>query len=140
MVRTASAVWTGDLKTGQGHLSSASGVLSDTAYSFHTRFEDGAGTNPEELIGAAHAGCFTMASSAVLAAAGFVAEELRTTASVTMEPVDGNQTVTKIHLETTGKVPGITAEQFEEALNKAKVNCPISRLLKAEITLNATLV
>jgi osmotically inducible protein OsmC len=139
MVRTASAAWSGDLKTGQGHLSTASGVLTDTPYSYRNRFEDEPGTNPEELIGAAHAGCFTMASSLVLANAGFVAEELRTKAEVTLEPVDGNMTVTKIHLTTVGRVPGIDEGKFKEVLAEAKEKCPISRLLNCTITLDASL-
>lgn len=139
MVRTASAAWSGDLKTGQGHLSTASGVLADTPYSYQNRFEDEPGTNPEELIGAAHAGCFTMASSLFLANAGFVAEELRTKAEVTLEPVDGNMTVTKIHLTTVGRVPGIDEAKFKEVLAEAKEKCPISRLLNCAITLDASL-
>lgn len=136
MARTASAVWNGDLKTGNGKISSTSGVLADTPYTFRDRFEDGAGTNPEELIAAAHAACFTMATSAALGKAGHTPESLHTTASVTLEPVDGAQTVTKIHLDLEGTVPGIDAETFEKIAGDAKVNCPISRLLKAEITLS----
>ncbi len=139
MIRTASAVWHGDLKSGNGTVSSASGVLHETAYSFHTRFEDGAGTNPEELIAAAHAGCFSMATSGALGRAGLTADTLATAATLTFEPVDGAPTVTKIHLALTGKVPGATAEQFAEIAADAKKNCPISRLLKCEITLETTL-
>ncbi|MDB6072514.1 MAG: OsmC-like protein [Verrucomicrobiaceae bacterium] len=139
MKRTASAVWNGDLKSGKGQLSAPGGVLNDTAYSFHSRFEDGPGTNPEELIAAAHAGCFTMATSAALGKAGFTPDELCTQASLTMETVDGNPTITAIHLDLKGRVPNIEAAKFEEIAQDAKANCPVSRVLKAEITLTATL-
>lgn len=140
MARTASAVWHGDLKSGKGTISSKSGVLSETPYTFHDRFEDGTGTNPEELIAAAHAACFTMATSGALAKAGHIAETLSTVASVTFESVDGAMTVTKIHLDLTGSVPGIDAATFEEIAGQAKVSCPISRLLKAEISLTTHFV
>jgi osmotically inducible protein OsmC len=139
MDRTANAVWTGDLKSGKGTLTTQSGVLKETAYSFHTRFEDGAGTNPEELIGAAHAGCFSMALSMILGNAGLTADRIATKATVTMVPVDGTPTVTKIHLDLTAKIPGADQAAFEKAANDAKAGCPISRLLKAEITMTATL-
>ena len=141
MIRKASAVWNGDLKSGRGQISSESTVLKDAKYSFGTRFENGPGTNPEELIGAAHAGCFSMAFSNELAKAGFTADSVSTTANVTLEnhPQTG-WTVTKIHLDTTAKVPRITADKFAEVAAGAKVGCPISRLLKAEITLDAKLV
>lgn len=139
MKRTASAIWNGDLKQGQGTLSTQGGVLNKTPYSFATRFEQGAGTNPEELIAAAHAGCFTMQLSAFLAQAGFIAEELSTNATLTFEQVDGNFTITKIHLDLTGKVLGIDAAKFEEIAGDAKAKCPVSRALKAEITLSAKL-
>lgn len=141
MNRSASAIWHGNLKKGKGTVSTESTVLKDTAYSFSTRFENGIGTNPEELIAAAHAGCFTMALSAALEGAGFVAETLSTQATVTLENVPQTSwTVTKIHLVNTAKIPGITAEKFAAVAAGAKANCPISRLLKAEISLDATLV
>jgi len=139
MKRTASAKWQGDLKSGRGVVSTASTVLTDAQYSFRSRFEEGPGTNPEELIAAAHAGCFAMALSAVLGEAGFTPEEIAATATVTMEPVDGAPTVKASHLQVVGKVPGASAEDFLKAANDAKQNCPISRLLKAEITMAAEL-
>ena len=141
MDRSASAVWHGGLKDGQGKISTQSGVLKDTQYSFSTRFENGVGTNPEELIAAAHAGCFTMALSGQLTSAEFPPESLETTAVVTMEKTDDGPTITKIHLTTKATVPGIDKAKFDELAGKAKVGCPISRLLKAaEITLDASLV
>jgi osmotically inducible protein OsmC len=139
MKRTASAVWNGDLKQGKGTLSTASGVLKQTQYSFSTRFENGIGTNPEELIAAAHAGCFTMAFSAFLGAAGFTPDELSTEATVTLEQVDGNWTITTIHLDLKGRVPGIDAAKFDEIADKAKALCPVSRVLKADISLTKKL-
>lgn len=139
MKRKASAVWKGGLKDGKGAISTASGVLSDTQYSFGTRFEDGIGTNPEELIGAAHAGCFSMAFSGQLGNAGLVAESINTTATVTMEKTDAGFTVTEIHLEVVAKIPGASQEAFETAANNAKAGCPISRLLNAKITMDAKL-
>ena len=136
MKRTASAVWNGDLKTGKGSLSAPGGVLNKTPYSFTSRFENGAGTNPEELIAAAHAGCFTMALSAALGQAGFVPQELSTKATLALEQVSGNWTITTIHLDLTGRVPGIDAAKFEAIARDAKANCPVSRVLKAEITLS----
>ena len=141
MKRKASAVWHGDLKSGRGTISTESTVLKDAQYSFGTRFENGPGTNPEELIGAAHAGCFTMALSAELQKAGFTADTLSTVANVTLENhPQTSWTVTRIHLETTAKVPAITPEKFAEIAAGAKAGCPISRLFKAEITLDAKLV
>ena len=141
MDRSASAVWHGGLKDGKGTISTQSGVLKETQYSFSTRFENGVGTNPEELIAAAHAGCFTMALSGQLSSADFTAEELNTTAVVTMEKTDDGPTVTKIKLTTRARVPNIEKEKFDELAKKAKEGCPISRLLKAaEITLDAQLV
>lgn len=141
MKRKASAVWHGDLKSGRGTLSTESSALKDSQYSFGTRFENGPGTNPEELIGAAHAGCFSMALSAELKKAGFTAETISTTASVKLENhPETSWTVTGIHLETNAKVPDISAEKFVAIANGAKVGCPISRLLKADITLDAKLV
>lgn len=141
MDRSASAVWHGALKDGKGKLSTQSGVLQETPYSFHTRFENEKGTNPEELIAAAHAGCFTMALSAQLTDAKLPPESLETTAVVTMEKTDDGPTVTKIHLVTRAKVPNAEKEKFDELAKKAKEGCPISRLLKAaEISLDAQLV
>ena len=142
MQRTAQAVWKGTGKEGSGTLTTPSGALSAQPYSFKLRFqdEDGRnGTNPEELIAAAHAGCFSMALSFQLAGAGFTADELNTTAVLTLEPVDGNQTITKIVLQLSATIPGISAEQFQTLAETAKANCPVSRLLKAEISLEATL-
>jgi osmotically inducible protein OsmC len=139
MKRTASARWTGDLKQGKGTLTTPSGVLSETPYSFTTRFEDAKGTNPEELIAAAHAGCFTMALSAFLGRAGFTPQQLATQATLTLEQVQGNWTITTIHLEVNARVPNIGREKFVEIAADAKANCPVSRLLKATITLDAKL-
>ena len=139
MVRKASAVWNGSLKEGKGTISTDSGVLSKAQYSFSTRFEDGRGTNPEELIAAAHAGCFTMALSGQLGAAGMTAESLETTAAVTLEKLEAGFTVTKIHLDVTARIPGADKAAFEKAAENAKAGCPISRLLKAEITMSAHL-
>jgi osmotically inducible protein OsmC len=139
MKRTASAIWSGDLKNGHGALATHSGVLKDTPYSFATRFEGVPGTNPEELIAAAHAGCFTMALSASLGKAGFISKRLATQASVTLELVSGNFTITSVHLENEAWVPGISAEQFATIAADAKANCPVSRLLRAEISLTAKL-
>ena len=142
MKRKASAVWRGDLKSGRGTISSESTLLKDAQYGFGTRFEKGPGTNPEELIAAAHAGCFSMALSAGLGKAGFTATEIATTATVTLDNhPQTSWTVTKIHLETTAKIPGIDAANFATIATGAKVGCPISRLLAAaEITLDARLV
>jgi osmotically inducible protein OsmC len=137
--RKASAVWNGNLKEGKGRISTASGVLKDTQYSFSTRFEEGAGTNPEELIAAAHAGCFSMALSGQLTTAGHPPESVDTTATVSMDKTDAGFTVTAVHLDVKARVPGIDQQGFETAANNAKAGCPISRLLKAEITMTATL-
>jgi osmotically inducible protein OsmC len=139
MKRKASAVWRGGLKDGRGTISTDSGVLSDTQYSFSTRFEDGKGTNPEELIAAAHAGCFSMALSGQLGNAGLTAESINTTASVTLEKTDAGFTITAVHLDVTAKIPGAEQQAFDTAANNAKAGCPISRLLKAQITLEARL-
>ena len=140
MDRTASAVWNGDLKAGHGTISSHSGVLKDAQYGFKSRFEDGIGTNPEELIAAAHAGCFSMAFANELAKAGHVATSVATTATVTLEMLEGGPTITKIHLANKSSVPGIEKASFDEIAAKAKAGCPISRLLAAAtITLDATL-
>lgn len=135
-IRRATANWKGSGKEGKGTLSTQSSVLNETPYSFHTRFEDGIGTNPEELIGAAHSGCFTMQLSFLLGEAGFTPTNLDTVAKVTFE--DGN--ITTVHLELKGQVAGITNEKFQEVALKAKEICPISKLLKATITLTAKLV
>ena len=140
MQRTGSAVWKGGLKDGKGTVSTQSGVLKETQYSFSTRFENGVGTNPEELIAAAHAGCFSMALSGQLGEAKMTAESINTTATVTLEKTDAGFTVTKVHLDVAVKIPGADAAAFEKAANNAKAGCPISRLLKAEITMNAKLV
>jgi osmotically inducible protein OsmC len=139
MKRTASAVWTGDLKQGKGSISTQSGVLKETQYSFSTRFENGIGTNPEELIAAAHAGCFTMAASAALGKAGFTPEKLSTTAALTLEQVSGNWTITTVDLQMTARVPGIDKKKFDEIAADAKANCPVSRVLNAKISLDAKL-
>ena len=139
MKRIGSAVWQGGLKDGKGTVSTESGVLKDTQYSFATRFESGRGTNPEELIGAAHAGCFSMALSVVLGNAGFTPERLATTATVTFEKLEAGFTVTEIHLDLVAKVPGASEQAFQEAAQTAKATCPISRLLNAKITLSSRL-
>ena len=141
MDRSASAVWQGSLKEGKGTISTQSGVLKESQYSFSTRFENGIGTNPEELIAAAHAGCFTMALRAQLTDASLVPESLETTAVVTMEKTDDGPSITKIHLKTKARVPNAEKERFDELAKKAKEGCPVSRVLKAaEITLDAQLV
>jgi osmotically inducible protein OsmC len=137
--RTASAVWNGDLKTGKGALTTQSGTLKQTAYSFNTRFENGVGTNPEELIAAAHAGCFTMAFSASLGKAGFTPTKLSTEAALTLDFINGNPTITTIDLSLTGTVPNISPEKFQEIAADAKANCPVSRVLNAKISLTAKL-
>ena len=137
---SASAHWSGDLKTGKGQISTASGGLSGLPYDFRKRFEGEKGTNPEELIGAAHSACFSMALSAELGKAGMTAEAIDTTATVTLDFIDGSATVTKIHLDLTAKIPGASDAAFQKAAADAKAGCPISRLLKAaEITLDAKL-
>jgi osmotically inducible protein OsmC len=139
MKRNGSAVWTGGLKDGKGTVSTDSGVLSNTQYSFSTRFEDGKGTNPEELIAAAHAGCFSMALSGQLGNAGMTAESIATTATVNLEKTDAGFTITAIHLDVKAKIPGADKAKFETAANNAKAGCPVSRVLNATITMNATL-
>jgi len=140
MLRKASAVWNGSLKEGKGSISTESKVLSNAQYSFSTRFENGIGTNPEELIAAAHAGCFSMALSAQLGGAGITPDSIETTAAVTLEKVEAGFTVTKVHLDVTAKIPGADPAAFEKAAQDAKAGCPISRLLKAEITMTTKLV
>ena len=139
MKRKASAVWRGGLKDGKGTISSESGVLKETQYSFSTRFENGIGTNPEELIAAAHAGCFSMAFSAELGKAGITPESIHTTATITMDKTDAGWTVTESHLDVTAKIPGVDQAKFIAAANAAKGGCPISRLLKANVTMDAKL-
>jgi len=139
MERKASAVWSGDLKSGSGVLTAPSGVLKQTPYSFKTRFEDSPGTNPEELIAAAHAGCFAMALSLQLASAGMKPERLEATATVTLEKLESGFTITKSHLDLVAKVPGASKEAFELAAQGAKAGCPVSKLLKAEISLTTKL-
>ena len=139
MNRKASARWNGSLKEGKGTISTDTGVLRETPYSFSTRFENEPGTNPEELIAAAHAGCFSMALSGQLTNAGTPPESVDTTATVTLEKTDAGFTVTKIHLDVRAKVPGADQAGFDTAANNAKTGCPISRLLNAEITMDAKL-
>jgi osmotically inducible protein OsmC len=141
MDRNASAVWHGSLKEGKGTISTQSGTLKETQYGFASRFADGVGTNPEELIAAAHAGCFSMALSGQLSKEGFTADSIETKAVLTLDMHGEAPTITKIHLTTTAKVPNIDKAKFDELANNAKVGCPVSRLLKtAEITLDASLV
>jgi lipoyl-dependent peroxiredoxin len=139
MKRTASAVWNGSLKEGKGTLSGPSGVLKNTPYTFRSRFESDPQTNPEELIAAAHAGCFAMALSNVLGQAGFTPERLATTANLTMDTVDGKPTITAIHLDLVAKIPGIDKAKFDKAANDAKAGCVVSRVLNAKITMDAKL-
>jgi lipoyl-dependent peroxiredoxin len=139
MKRKASAEWHGDLKTGKGLVSTESGVLQSTPYSFTTRFEGEKGTNPEELVAAAHAGCFTMALSGELGKASLKPESLQTTATVTFEKVEAGWTVTGSHLEVSGRVPGATADSFRAAAEAAEKGCPISRLLNTKIAMDARL-
>ena len=139
MQRKASAVWQGGLKTGKGTVSTQSGILNETPYSFTTRFEQSAGTNPEELVAAAHAGCFAMALSAQLEGAGMVAEKLEVTATVKFDKLDSGWTVTESHLDLTAHIPGADPDKFDACADAAKKGCPISRLLNARITLIATL-
>ena len=139
MQRNASAHWSGGLKDGKGTVSSASGVLKDTPYSFSTRFESQPGTNPEELIAAAHAGCFTMALSGQLGTAGMTAQAIDTTATVTLEKGEAGFAVTSIHLKVTAKILGADQAKFDQAAKNAKEGCPISRLLNTKITMDAKL-
>src|SRR5687767_3924798 len=139
MKRGASAEWRGGLKDGKGVISTESGVLSNTQYSFGTRFENGKGTNPEELIGAAHAGCFSMALSAQLGEAGMTADRIATTASVSLEKVEGGFAITAIHLTVKATIPGADAAKFQTAANNAKAGCPVSKVLNAAITMDASL-
>lgn len=139
MIRKASAVWNGGLKDGKGTISTESGALAQKPYGFVSRFESGAGTNPEELIAAAHAGCFSMALSGQLGGQGMTAESISTTAAVSLEKLEKGWTITKVHLDVTAKIPGGDAAKFAAAAANAKAGCPISRLLNAEITMDAKL-
>ena len=139
MKRNANAEWRGGLKDGKGTISTDSGVLEQTQYSFSTRFEEGKGTNPEELIAAAHAGCFSMALSGQLGNANLTAESIKTTASVKLEKTDAGFAITEVHLNVSARVPGATQEAFETAANNAKAGCPVSRVLNAKITMDARL-
>ena len=137
--REGSAVWSGGLKDGKGAVSTQSGALQDTQYGFNTRFADGPGTNPEELLAAAHAGCFTMALSGQLGEAGMTAQQLQTSATVSLDKVDGGFAITAVHLDVTATIPGASEEAFQEAARKAKEGCPVSKLFNATITLDAKL-
>jgi len=139
MQRKASAVWKGGLKEGKGTISAPGGVLSNTPYSFTTRFENAPGTNPEELIAAAHAACFSMALSGQLGGANLTAESISTTATLTMEKLDAGWTITKVHLDVTARVPKADAAAFNTAAENAKKGCPVSKVLKADITMSAKL-
>lgn len=139
MQRTANAHWSGGLKDGKGTISSQSGVLNNAQYSFSARFESGIGTNPEELIAAAHAGCFTMALSSELGKLGMTAESLDTKATLTLEFIDGKPTITSSHLEVTARIPGVDRDKFQEAAHNAEIGCPVSRVLNAKVSMNATL-
>jgi len=137
--RTGSARWQGGLKDGRGAISTESGALNEHPYGFSSRFEGVKGTNPEELIGAAHAGCFTMALSLILGNANFTAESMETTAKVTLEQVAGGFAISAVHLTLRAKIPGCDAETFAQLAGQAKAGCPVSKLLKADITLDAAL-
>ncbi len=140
MIRTASAHWAGGLKDGKGTVSTQSGVLNQARYSFSTRFENGTGTNPEELIAAAHAGCFSMALSAELGKAGIMPETIDTSAKLTLDKTDAGFTITAIHLDVAVRIPGGDEQKFNEAAQNAKKGCPVSRVLNANITMSAKLV
>jgi len=139
MQRKANAVWQGNLKNGKGSISSESGVLKQTQYSFSTRFENGVGTNPEELLAAAHAGCFTMALSGQLGNAGMTADKLETTATVTIEKVGESFSITKSHLDLVARIPNADKAKFDTAVKAAETGCPVSKLFKAEISVTARL-
>jgi osmotically inducible protein OsmC len=139
MQRSATAVWNGTLKDGKGSISTPSGTLADAPYSFLTRFENAKGTNPEELIGAAHAGCFAMALSAQLSTMNFTPESIKVSATVSLEKLEAGWTISKIHLDLAARIPGITQTAFESAAASAKANCPVSRLFKADISLTSVL-
>jgi len=139
MKRTASARWKGGLQDGRGSLSTASGVLDAAQYSFKTRFQDGKGTNPEELLGAAHAGCYSMALSMILGEAGYTPEQIDTQATVSLDEAEGGFAITAVHLDVTARVPGADTEAFKKAANDAKAGCPVSKVLNARITMDAKL-
>jgi osmotically inducible protein OsmC len=139
MQRKARAVWKGGLKDGKGTVSSASGVLANTPYSFTTRFENAPGTNPEELIAAAHAACFSMALSAQLGGANLTPESINTSATLTMEKLEAGWAITAVHLDVVAKVPGASAEAFNTVAQNAKAGCPVSKVLNAKITMDAKL-
>lgn len=139
MIKKAWAVWKGSFKAGGGTISTETGVLKEAPYGFRSRFEGGPGTNPEELVGAAHAGCFSMAFSVMLGEAGFTADSIETHADITFEKLAEGFTITKSHLSVVAKIPGIDAVRFMELANRAKAGCPVSRLLKADITMDAKL-
>ena len=139
MKRRGSAQWQGGIKDGRGTVSTESGVLAGAQYSFSTRFEEGQGTNPEELLAAAHAGCFSMALSKQLGDAGLTADSINTTATVRLEKTDAGFSITRVHLDVTARVPGADASAFETAANNAKAGCPVSRLFNADITMDAKL-
>lgn len=140
MIKNASAVWKGGFKDGGGTISTETGVLNEAPYGFKARFEDGKGTNPEELIGAAHAGCFSMALSLMLGEAGLTAERIETRAAVSLDKVDGGFAITASHLEVVARIPGTDQAKFLEIADKAKTGCPVSKLLKARITMDAKLI
>ena len=137
--KSGSAKWTGSLKEGKGHVSTQTKVLDDQPYGFNTRFEDGNGTNPEELIGAAHASCYSMALSMILGDHDLVADKIETKATVSLEEVDGGFAITAVHLDVVADIPNATHEQFDAATKAAKEGCPVSKLLNADITMNAVL-
>jgi osmotically inducible protein OsmC len=139
MIKKASAIWKGGIKDGSGTISTETGVLNNAPYGFKSRFENGPGTNPEELIGAAHAGCFSMALSLMLGEAGMTAEKIETRAAVTLEKVGDGFSITASHLDVTVKIPGADAAKFQELANKAKAGCPVSKVLNAKITMDAKL-
>jgi len=139
MLRTASAVWQGSIKEGKGTVSTQTGTLKETPYSFQSRFESGTGTNPEELIAAAHAGCFSMALSLMLGTAGKTPDRIATKATLTLENKDGGFSITKVHLEVAARVPGMDAAAFKGVAENAKANCPVSKVLRCEITMDAKL-
>ncbi len=139
MIKKASAIWKGGIKDGSGTISTETGVLNEAPYGFKSRFENGKGTNPEELIGAAHAGCFSMALSLMLGEAGMTAEKIETHAAVTLDKVGDGFAITASHLDVTAKIPGADPAKFQEVANKAKAGCPVSKVLNARITMNAKL-
>jgi len=139
MVKKAWAVWNGGLKDGIGAISTETGVLKDAPYGFKARFEDGPGTNPEELIGAAHAGCFSMALAAMLGEAGFIPDRIETHAAVTLEKIANGFAITAVHLNVTATIPKISAQQFDEIAAQAKAGCPVSKVLNAKILMTAKL-